>query len=684
MLHAAAAALPFLSLMAAAPARAEEGMWTFDNFPRERMREDLGWAPDQAWLDRVMAATARLPGCSGSNVSGNGLLLTNHHCVIACVTALSTADANYIRDGFAARIPEEELRCPSMNIDVLTGIVDITDEINQATAASTPASFADLRDAEFARQERECQQAGQRCEIVTLYQGGRYARYTYRRFGDVRLVFAPEHRLAAFGGDADNFEFPRYGLDFAFLRLYEYGEPAVTPNHLSLDFEAPDAGDIVLVAGNPGRTSRLRSVAELEFERDVNLPWLIEGLTEQRARIRAFADQGPDQARIAASALQSVENALKGFNGRRDALADPVGFAQVTARETDLQTRVRRNVAATRDMGDAWGEIARAQTAYRRMFSSYQHLEVRAGERSILFSWTRDLVRGAAERVLPNDQRLTRYSSSRLPAVANSIRAPATVTPAFEQVHLALWLERLQRDLAGDPAQLQRIFNGETPQALAQRLSQSRLADPAVRQALWTGGAEAIAASDDPMIVFVRSWDADARAVRARYVTEVEAPVALAQERIARARFRAFGDETYPDATFTPRLAYGTVRGWTEPGGEVIEPFTRLDGLFARATGVSPFELSQIWRDAQPRLNTDTVVNIASANDVIGGASGSPLLDRDGQVVGVIFDNNMHALGGEYFYDIRFNRSVSVSSAVIGLALSDVYGMQALMAELRE
>ncbi len=684
MLHAAAAALPLMSLISAAPARADEGMWTFDNFPRERMQEDLGWAPDQAWLDRVMAATARMPGCSTSNVSSDGLMLTNHHCVITCVTALSTTEANFIQDGFQARIREEELRCPNMNIDVLTGIVDITDEINRATADGPPETFAALRDAEFARQERECQQAGQRCEVVTLYQGGRYARYSYRRFTDVRLVFAPEHRVAAFGGDVDNFEFPRYCLDFAFLRLYENGVPASTPNHLSLDFDPPEEGDIVLVAGNPGRTSRLRSVAELEFERDVNLPWQIEGLTEQRARISAYAAQGPDQARIASSALQNVENALKGLTGRRNALVDATGFAQVTAREADLQARVNRNRAAAREMGDAWGEIRRAQRTYRAMFHRYQNLEQRAAERSMLFIWARDLVRGAAERSVPNGQRLPRYAEARLPAIAATMRTQATVAPEFEEMQLRYWLERLQRDLASDPALLQRVFNGETPEALAARLSQSRLAEPAVRQALWDGGAEAIAASDDPFIVFVRAWDADAREVRARYVSEVEAPVARAQERIARARFRAFGTETYPDATFSPRVSYGTVQGWTEPDGEVIPAFTQLSGLYERATGAPPFQLSQAWLDARPRLNPNVVFNVSSSNDVIGGASGSPLLNRDARVVGIIFDNNMHALGGEYFYDARLNRSVSVSASAIRVALSDVYGMQALVAELQQ
>lgn len=681
-LHAAVAALPILAF-ASGPARAEEGMWTFDNFPSERMREELGWAPDGPWLDRVMAATARMPGCSAANVSGQGLMLTNHHCVIACVTALSTSEANFIQDGFFAREREDEVRCPGMSVDVLTGVSDITEAIDAAVANAPAEAFAAARNAEIARQEAACEREGAHCEVVTLYQGGRYALYSYRRFGDVRLVFAPEHRIAAFGGDADNFEFPRYCLDVAFVRLYDNGAPAETPNHLSLRFEPPAPGDIVLVAGNPGRTSRLHSVAELEFERDIHLPWQIQGLDDMRARLRAYAAQGPDEARIASSALQTVENSLKALSGRRDALTSAEGFAQVTAREEDLQARVRRNRAAARETGDAWGEVARAQRAYRSIFHAYQNLEVRAGERSLLFAWARDLVRAGAERQRPNAERLPRYTDARLAAVAYGMRAEAPVTPAFEALMLSHWLERLDRDLAADPALRARVFGGEAPQALAARLAQSRLADPVYRRELWEGGAQAIAASTDPMIAFVRSWDDAARSVRARYVAEVEAPVARAQERIARARFRAFGTDHYPDATFSPRLSYGTVQGWTEPDGDLIAPFTFLDGLYERAGSAPPFQLSQAWLDARSRLDGDTALNISSANDVIGGASGSPLIDPDGRVVGVIFDNNMHALGGEYFYDLDRNRSVSVSTAAIGVALADVYSMQALLAELQ-
>lgn len=678
-LRAAAAALAFIALVST-PASSEEGMWAFDNFPSARMQAQLGWAPDQAWLDRVMAGTARMPGCSASNVSGDGLVLTNHHCVIACVNALATSEANYIQDGFMARTREEERRCPNMAIQVLSSIENVTSRIDTATLEIPPEGFARARDAEIARIEGECTSGARICQVVTLYQGGRYSLYRYTRYDDVRLAFAPEHRMAAFGGDADNFNFPRYCLDFSFLRLYQNGRPARTPNHLNLRFSPLTEGEIVMIAGNPGHTSRLRSTAELAFERDVNLPWQIASLAELRQRLSTYAAQSSDNARIAASALQSVENAYKGLPGRRQALADPQGFARITAREADLQTRVRRNRANTREVGDAWGEIARAQTAYRGMFYQYQYLELRAGERSLLFAWARDIVRGAEERAKPDAQRMARYTGARIAAVEQGLRGARSVTPSFEELHLAFWLSKMREHLGADPV-AQRIIGTESPEALAARLAQSRLADPSYRMQLWRGGAEAVAASDDPMIVFVRAWDADARAVQSRFVEQVEGPVARAQERIARARFRAFGEEHYPEATFTPRVSYGRVEGWTE-GGRAVPAFTRASGLYERATAAAPFALSQRWIDARARINPDVIYNVSSSNDVIGGSSGSPLLDRDGRVVGAVFDGNIHSLGGEYFYDGALNRSVSVTTAVMRAALADVYGMDNLIAEL--
>ena len=655
-------------------------MWTLDNFPSADMARRLGWAPDAAWLDRVMGGVARLPGCSGANVSGEGLVLTNHHCVINCIEALSGAGVDYIANGFAARTRAQERRCPNTSISVLQSIEDVTARIDEATSGVAAAAFAQARNAEIARLESSCADAAESCEVVTLHQGGRYALYRYRRYDDVRLVFAPEHAMAAFGGDADNFDFPRYCADFAFVRLYENSAPAATPRRLRMRFSPLAADEIVLAAGNPGATSRLRSVAELSFEREVGLPWRLALLREQRVRLLGFSAVGVDQARRAAPALQSVENSLKGLTGRLEALNNAVGFAQVIAGEQDLRARVRRNRAAMRESGQAWVEIERAQQAHRAIFVQYQLLEARAGERSEIFLWARDLVRGAAASGEAERERLPRYTEARMPIVLLGLRAQRVVDPALEALHLALWLENVATQLPG--AQAQSIFGGETPQALAQRLAQSLLADAGVRAALWDGGEVAIAASDDPMLIFVRALEAHAGTVRERYVQEVEGPTARASERIARARFRAFGESRYPDATFSPRLTYGRVAGWREPGGESVGPFTVVDGLFERATGVAPYRLTQRWADARSRLDPNMVFNLTTTHDAIGGSSGSPILDREGRVAGVLFDGNRHALAGEYYYDLDLNRSIGVAAVLMRAALLNVYDMPELVAEL--
>ncbi|MEQ1619352.1 MAG: S46 family peptidase [Terricaulis sp.] len=675
------AAATALIALCTAPSAAEEGMWTFNRFPAARMERELGWAPEQAWLDAAMAGVARLPGCSASNVSADGLILTNHHCVISCIGALSSAEANYIEAGFRAPARAEERRCPNLSVSLLLSVSDVTARIDAASAAIAAEGFARARDSEIARIQEECTTGPVWCEVVTLYQGGRYGLYTYRRFDDVRLAFAPERAMAAFGGDSDNFSFPRYCIDFAFLRLYQDGLPARTPRHLSLRFTPAAEGEIVLSAGNPGATSRLRTVAELAFERNVTLPWRLSLLQELRARYLAYADAGADQARLAAGVLQGVENSIQVLAGRRLALANTMSLARVAAQEADLQARVQRNRASAREVGDSWGVIARAQRTYAGFYAQHQLLEAGAGQRSDLFLWARDIVRGAAERAKPDSERMARYSDARIGGVVNNLRATRPVAGSFERLNLEIWLSKLHERL-GDEALAQRVLGGEGPAALAARLAGSNLADPAYRMSLWAGGADVVAASEDPMIAFVRAWDGDARAVRARFQAEVERPVALAQELIARARFRSFGEEHYPEASFSPRLSYGRILGWTEPGGAAIAPFTRVGGLYERASGAAPYELSPPWIEAQAQLNSDTIFNLTSSNDITGGNSGSPLLGRDGRVIGVMFDGNMHSNGGEYFYDGELNRAVTVSAAIIRVALRDVYDMQMLADEL--
>lgn len=677
LLRKASALIAALALAAPA-ARGAEGMWTFDNFPAHAMAADFGWAPDEAWLARVMQGVARLPNCSAAIVSSQGLVLTNQHCLTDCLERVSPNGANYIDLGFSAQGRGAELRCPGLSLEALVGITDVTPRIEAAAANAPPGAFAHVRDGEIARIVEAC--AGF-CEVETLYQGGRYALYRYRRFDDVRLVFAPERAIAAFGGDEDNFEFPRYSADFAFLRVYASGAPADTPQHLSMRFSPPSAGDIALAVGNPGSTLRFETVAELTFLRDVELPWRLGMLNEARRRIGAFAQTSPDRARLAEPTLQSLDNAAKAFDGWLRALRDQDQFAHVRSREADLQERVHRNLAARRDIGEAWAEIARAETANASAFYPYQYLELRAGERSQLFAWARDIVRGGAERAKPDAERLSRYRSDRLWAVTQSLHAETAIDPAWEALNLRLWLESMRAQMPARSVAVQHVFAGADAASLADALSHSRLGEASVRQQLWDGGAPAVAASDDPMIQFVRRWDEDARAVRARYDTQVAAPVAHARERIAQARFRAFGLSLYPDATFSPRLSYGRIEGWSEAGSE-IDPFTRIGDLYAHA-GAPPRALASAWMNARALLDAHTVLNMATSTDAIGGSSGSALLDRDGRVIGVVFDGNVHSLGGEFYYDGALNRSISVSSQAIAASLRSVYAMNDLMDELQ-
>lgn len=676
----AAASAALAALAFASTAAGEEGLWTFDRFPAERMQRAMGWAPDEAWLDRVMRATARLPGCSGANVSAQGLVLTNQHCVIDCITALSTAEADYFETGYAAATRERELRCPNMNVQLLLGIEDVTERIDAAAGDVASPDFARIRDEEIARIQRECTGRGVHCEVVTLYEGGRYALYRYRRYDDVRLVFAPDYATAAFGGEGDNFEFPRYCADFAFLRVYENGAPARTPRHLHMRFTPPEEGEVVVMAGNPGPTMRFRTVADLEFERDVNLPAQIALATAARDRLAAYAARGVAEDRAAAAQLQGLENTLKGLEGRLLALSGSEGMARVAEREADLQTRVRRNRAAARETGDAWGEIARARAVHRRVFARHALLEQHAGERSLLFYWARDIVRGASERRLADEARMPRYAEARLPVIANVLRAERRVSPDLEALHLESWLSTARQQLAGERALVSELFGDADAATLAARLSQSRLADAAYRMELWNGGAEAVAASDDPMIVFMRALDAPARSARAQYSAEVAVPIARAHERIARARFRAFGEAHYPNATLSPRLSYGRIEGWTEADGRAVPAFTNFAGMFARADAGEP--LGPRWAAARANLDSQTIFNIAASTDVIAGNSGSPLLDREGRVLGAVFDGNIHSLAGDYYYDGALNRSVTVASTAIRGALIDVYGMRALVVEL--
>jgi hypothetical protein len=671
------------SLLISVPvaATADEGMWTFDNFPAAAVKQTYGVDVTPAWLDRVRLATVRLGGCSASFVSPDGLILTNHHCVSACLAELSSAGQDRLKDGFLAGSREQELRCPTQAADVLMRIEDITAKVNAATQGMDDQAAGEARKKALTQIEQACEQAAgtqdpRRCESVKLYKGGQYFLYQYKRFQDVRMAFAPEAAIAAFGGDPDNFQFPRWALDMALLRAYENGKPVKSPDFLRINWDGPAENEPVFVSGHPGSTDRLMTVAQLEALRATIPQWLLRS-AELRGRYIQFAQGGAENARIVADPLHKLENGIKVRRKQLDALLDGTMMAQKAQSEADL--RARAGLAGEQD---PWEQTAAAARRSLELSLPYTYLESAAGFNGTLFSHARTLVRAAAERPKPNDERLREFRESALPLVEQRLLATVPIYPEREEITMSLGFMRLRELLGPDHPLVVRLLRSTSPEALAADLvAKTRLGDPAYRRQLWEGGAAAIAASDDPMIRLAAAVDVDARAIRKRYEDEVEAPIDAAAERIAAARFAAYGTSLYPDATFTLRLNYGTVRGWEE-GGQAVPPFTRLARAYERHTGADPFRLPDRWLEARERLDLQTKFNLSTDNDIVGGNSGSALINAQGEVVGLMFDGNIHAISGSYWFDPVRNRSVAVHPAIMRAALTQVYGATALADEL--
>ncbi len=669
------------------PAAADEGMWTYDDFPASRVAKKYGFAPTAAWLDQVRLASARLAGgCSASFVSPDGLVMTNHHCAHRCIEELSTAERDLVKSGFLAKARGEELRCPAVEVNQLRRITDVTARIRKATAGLEGARFNAARMAAQAAIEQECQTSDQlRCEVVTLYHGGVYSLYEYRRYQDVRLAFAPEFAIAFFGGDPDNFEFPRYDLDVAFLRVYDGDRPARTPSYFRWSAQGAAEGELTFVSGNPGKTERLLTVAQLSALRDVTLPETIDRLSEERGLLSAYQLLGREQRRVSTSRLFSLENSVKVRRGQRAALLDPAFFGQKVKEEQALRGALARDPARARRFLPAWDAIARAQARELEIRVPYAWLESLPGSGKIggeLFYMARHLLRAGEERARPSGERLEPYRESALPGLAQGVLREAPIDAGFEKLRLAFWLTKVRERLGTDHPAVRRLLGNESPEELAARVVDgTRLADPKVRRALWEGGAAAVAASRDPLLALARASDADARAVRKIQEDEVEAVEKKSQALIAEARFALYGRSIYPDATFSPRLSFGQVKGWRSRGGDV-PPFTTLAGAYQRATGRDPYALPPSWLAAKGKLDLATPLDFVTDNDIIGGNSGSPVFDRDLRIVGLVFDGNLPSLGGDYGFDAAVNRTVAVHSSAILEALSRIYGADQLVSEL--
>jgi hypothetical protein len=661
-------------------------MWTYNNFPSQKVQSLYGFAPTAQWLESVRLSSVRLAlGCSASFVSPNGLILTNHHCSTQCIEALSTPQKNYLESGYLARIEGEELRCPNFEANQLTAIQDVTAAVNKATAGLKDQAANEARKAEIARLEKECAASEEvRCDVVTLYGGGRYELYRYKRYQDVRLVFAPEVGIAFFGGDPDNFNFPRYNLDVTFLRAYENGRPASTPHHFRWSASGPKEGDLTFVSGHPGGTDRQLTISQIELDRDFTRPYVLQILSELRGNLTQFQQRGAEQKRISDGYLMTVENSLKAFRGEHAALLSKSFFEQLRAKENDFRKRVQADPKLAKEMGSLWRDMEKVVEKERNLYLRNLYLNSANGYRSALFVNARHLLRLAEELAKPNEKRLEEYTDSRLPQLRQAILSKAPIYKELEIEKMTFSFTKMVEALGPDDPDVRLILGRKSPREVATALIQgTRLDDPEVRKRLLEGGKTALDSTNDPMIAFASKLDPISRAMRKQFEDEVESPQKSIAEKLAKARFAVYGTSIYPDATFTLRLSFGTVKGWME-NGKPVPPFTNLNGAFERHTGSDPFALPKSWLNARSKLNPQTHFNFVTTNDIIGGNSGSPVVNKERELIGLIFDGNIHSLGGNFGFDPAVNRAVAVDSSGILEALEKVYGAQRVLQELRD
>jgi hypothetical protein len=679
----AAAVLAIAVLGSATAARADEGMWTFDAFPSAKVAAAYKFSPSQAWLDHVRKSSVRIAGgCSASFVSPTGLVMTNHHCAVECVEQLSTPTQNFVQTGFYAKRAADEVKCPGFELDRLDSIEDVTDRYNAATTGKSGRALIDARQAIDAELTGSCGKSEAiRCDVVSFYHGGIYKLYHYKRFTDVRLAFAPEFGVAQFGGDPDNFNFPRYDYDVSFLRAYENGAPAATPDYLHWSKNGSKAGDLAFVSGNPGSTQRLLTVSQLEYIRDIQNPRTLPQISELRGILEQYQTEGAEQTRETNETLFFIENYYKATFGEQQALQDPSFFATKVAEEAALRAEIAKRPDLEKTVGADFDKLAEVEQKKAEL--SYRSAYIAGGPYSQLFGWARTLVRLPVEKAKPNGTRLPQYTDSALVTLPQELLAPIPIFTGPEELTMNFWAKKMREDLGTDDPFVKKVLGKKSPAQWAHDLiAGTKLADPAVRKALYDGGAAAIAASDDTMIRFVASIDPESREMRKLYEDEVTAPETHLGEEISRARFAIYGTSTYPDATFTLRLSYGTVKGFTDANGNAVIPYTTIGGLFARATGSPPYELPATWLAAQSSLDPATPMNFATTNDIIGGNSGSPVIDRNGNLIGLIFDGNIFSLGGSFGYQASVNRAVAVDSRALLAGLRQVYHADRLAQEI--
>lgn len=684
MRRALCALLLVLGFNLVASAFADEGLWTYDNFPSAKMRERYGWAPDARWLTHVRLASIRLAqGCSASLVSPDGLVMTNHHCVRECLSDLADAHHDYIAHGFYARTSAEEKRCPELEANQLVQITDITKDVEAATAGRSGREFDEAERMAKARIESTCGTAADvRCQVVTLYEGGSYDLYKYKRYQDLRIVFAPEESATFFGGDPDNYTFPRYDLECAFVRIYDNGRPLRTGNYLKFATKGAKQGDIALVSGNPGVTHRGDTLAELKFQRDVAQPFILTLLSELRGVLNEYATKGRDQERASNTPKFFIENTLKAYKGRQLALVQGPLMSDKARAEDDLRRRVAADRKLAAGTGEAWDAIATALNHYRDIYVRNALLEDFPTRLSPLLGHAIELNRYAAEIDKPDGKRLEEYTDANFPALKLQITSAAPIHKDLEKTVLTWWLTKVREDLGTSDADFKTLMGKESPAEIASSLVDgTKLTSAELRTQLLQGGKKAIDAYHDPLMDFARKLDGPARAVRTDYEDSVRAVLTKNSALLAKARFALYGRNVYPDATFTLRLTYGEVAGYEE-NGHWVDPVTNFAGAFAHATGRDPFKLPETWLVAEKSIDPNANLDFVSTDDIVPGNSGSPVIGRKGEVIGLVFDLNIAALGGDFGYDGSVNRAVEVDVTGITEALKKIYHADRLVKEL--
>ena len=666
-------------------ARADEGMWPFDMIPRERVAKEHGVTLTDPWLDHLRLASVRFnSGGSGSFVSPTGLVLTNHHVAADCIGKVASSGADFMANGFRAGADGPEMKCPDLELNVTVAIQDVTDEVRGAkTAGMSDADANAAMKGAMSTIEKRCHDAsGKRCDVVSLYAGGKYALTTYEKYTDVRLVFAPERAIAFFGGDAENFTYPRFDYDLAIFRVYGAdGAPLKPSSYLRWNEAGPKEGDPVFVSGHPGSTGRLETVAELESDRDAVLPFRLAWTRDLAAALVGYGAAGAEEKRAAGPELFHLRNTEKALAGFENGLKDPALMRKKGAEEGGLRAKIEADPRLKGDYGGVFSDVAAVQKKVAALYPRYVLLDWADEGRyqpSALLKIARQLVRLPAELALPNDKRLRDYRDSNLESLKLHLLSGAPVYGGVEAALVRVWLEHLVKSLGAKDPTVAAVLRGRTPARAAQEIvAESKLFDVYARRALLDGGSEAVARSTDPMITLARAIDADARAARKRWDDEVEGPMRLLGAKVAKATFAVNGTSVAPDATFTLRLSIGVVKGYDH-----VPWATTIGGLFAHATGTDPLKLPPRWLAAKGALDPKTPLDFISTDDIIGGNSGSPVVDASGALVGLVFDGNITSLANRYVYGETTQRAVSVDTAAILEGLRKVYAEEGLAKEL--